>query len=148
MQGAGIRAYNFRDQLENIAFTERWLSMKTASNRTEVFKVMVDRAHMRGRNAMRLDGSEAFNRQAFIAAEARGLSDVGTSRRRITTDRLFKHGAHNGGARRLPRTGTVRSWRCVLLQARRVRPDLAPPRVSWGRLAITLNVRNCSASAG
>lgn len=77
IQGAGIRTYQFRDQPEKVAFTERWLSMETALNSAAVVKAMVDRAQLRGCTAMRLVDSEDFARQAWIAAETRGTKAVG-----------------------------------------------------------------------
>lgn len=77
VQGAGSRTYQFRDQPGKVAFTERWLSMATALDSAAVVKAMVDRAEERGWTGMRLDGSEEFKRQAWIAAEARGIKAVG-----------------------------------------------------------------------
>ena len=72
VQGAGIRTYQFRDQPEKVAFTERWLSMETALYSAAVVKAMVDRAQHRGCTAMLLVDSEDFKRQAWIAAEGAG----------------------------------------------------------------------------
>ena len=72
-----MRTYQFRDQPEKVAFTERWLSMATVLDNAAVVKAMVDRAEERGWTGMRLAGSEEFKRQAWIAAEARGIRAVG-----------------------------------------------------------------------
>lgn len=77
VNGAGVRTYQFRDQPEEVAFTERWLSMATGLDSAAVVKAMVDRAEERGWTGMRLAGSEKFKRQAWIAADARGLKAVG-----------------------------------------------------------------------
>ena len=77
VHGARIRTYQFRDQPEKVAFTERWLSMETALNSAAVIKAMIDRAQHRGCTAMRLADSEDFKRQAWIATETRGIKAVG-----------------------------------------------------------------------
>lgn len=77
VQGVDIRTYQFRDQPEKVAFTERWLSMERALNNLAVVKAMFNREQERGCTAMRLAGSEDFKRQAWIAAEPRGIKAVG-----------------------------------------------------------------------
>ncbi|MEO8924205.1 MAG: LPD7 domain-containing protein, partial [Caldimonas sp.] len=71
------RDYHFRDQPGKIAFKERWLSMQTSSDAPAVIKAMIDRAQERGWEAIRVKGSEEFQRQVWIAATARGLKAVG-----------------------------------------------------------------------
>ena len=51
--------------------------MEMALNSAAVVKAMVDRAQHRGCTAMRLADSEDFKRQAWIAAETRGIKTVG-----------------------------------------------------------------------
>ena len=77
IHGAGIQTHRLRDQPEKVAFTERWLSMEMALNSAAVVKAMVDRAQHRSSTAMRLADSEDFKRQAWIAAETRGIKTVG-----------------------------------------------------------------------
>lgn len=71
------RDYEFRDQPGKIAFTERWLSMKSTAHSAAVVKAMVDRAEERGWNAVRVKGSAEFARQVWIAATARGIKALG-----------------------------------------------------------------------
>ena len=71
------RDYHFRDQPGKVAFKERWLSMQTSSDTPAVVKAMLDRAQERGWEAIRLKGSEEFQRQAWIAATARGIKAIG-----------------------------------------------------------------------
>ena len=71
------RDYHFRDVPGKVAFKERWLSMQTSVDAPAVVKAMLDRAHERGWEAIRVKGSEEFQRQAWIAATARGIKAVG-----------------------------------------------------------------------
>ena len=71
------RDYHFRDQPGKIAFKERWLGMQTSSDAPAVVKAMLDRAQERDWKAIRIRGSEEFQRQAWIAATARGIKAVG-----------------------------------------------------------------------
>ena len=71
------RDYQFRDQSGKVAFRERWLSMTSAVDSPVVVKAMLDRADERGWKEVRVKGSEEFQRQAWIAATARGIKAVG-----------------------------------------------------------------------
>ncbi|MEO8923165.1 MAG: LPD7 domain-containing protein, partial [Caldimonas sp.] len=71
------RDYHFRDQPGKVAFKERWLSMQTSVDTPAVVKAMLDRAQERGWETIRIKGSEEFQRQAWIAATARGIKAVG-----------------------------------------------------------------------
>lgn len=71
------RDYHFRDQPGKVAFKERWLSMQTTSDTPAVVKGMLDRAQERGWESVRIKGSEEFQRQAWVAATARGIKAVG-----------------------------------------------------------------------
>jgi hypothetical protein len=71
------REYQFRDQPGQTAFVERWLSMQSAHEAPVVIKGMLDRADERGWTHVRVNGSVEFQRQAWIAATARGIKAVG-----------------------------------------------------------------------
>ncbi|MDQ2734480.1 MAG: hypothetical protein M3Y55_05710, partial [Pseudomonadota bacterium] len=71
------RDYHFRDQPGKVAFKERWLSMQTSVDTPAVVKAMLDRAQERDWETIRIKGSEEFQRQAWIAATARGIKAVG-----------------------------------------------------------------------
>ena len=71
------RDYHFRDVPGKVAFKERWLSMQTSVDAPAVVKAMLDRAQERGWEAIRVKGSEEFQRQAWIAATARGIKAIG-----------------------------------------------------------------------
>ena len=71
------RDFEFRDQPGKVAFTERWLSMKSTTHSAAVVKAMVDRAEERGWTAVRVKGSAEFERQVWIAATARGIKALG-----------------------------------------------------------------------
>ena len=71
------RDYEFRDQPGKVAFTERLTSMQSTVDRPAVVKAMVERAEERGWTTLRVSGSPEFERQAWIAATARGIKAVG-----------------------------------------------------------------------
>lgn len=71
------KEYHFRDQAGKVAFTDKLLSISTASENPAAIKAMVDRAAERGWDTVKLDGSPEFVRQAWIAASAQGLTAVG-----------------------------------------------------------------------
>lgn len=71
------KEYHFRDQAGKVAFTDKLLSISTASENPAAIKAMVDRAAERGWDTVKLDGSPEFVRQAWIAASAQGLKAVG-----------------------------------------------------------------------
>lgn len=73
----GRREYQFRDQGGREAFSEGWLSMRTSSDSAMVAAAMMDRADERGWGTVRSNGSAEFKRQLWIAAEARGIREVG-----------------------------------------------------------------------
>jgi hypothetical protein len=73
----GAREYYTRDTAGQFAFTERWMSMGTASNSPAIVKGMMERADELGWTTVRLNGSAEFKRQGWIAAEARGIKAIG-----------------------------------------------------------------------
>lgn len=74
---AGQRHFEFRNRPGQAAFSERWLTIQTTSDSQAVVRAMVERAQERGWTAFRLKGTPEFQRQAWIAAEARGIKAVG-----------------------------------------------------------------------
>jgi len=72
----GSREYLFRDK-PGTAFTEGWLTLRSAHETPDVIKAMLDRADHRGWTAINVKGSPEFKRQAWIAASARGIKAVG-----------------------------------------------------------------------
>lgn len=77
VQHPSRRDYEFRGTAGGVAFTERWLSMQTRLESAAVAKGMVDRALERGWTSIRVRGTPEFQRQAWIAAQARGITAVG-----------------------------------------------------------------------
>jgi hypothetical protein len=71
------KEYHFRDQAGKVAFTDKFMSISTASESPAAIKAMVDRAAERGWETMRLNGSSEFVRQGWIAATAQGLKAIG-----------------------------------------------------------------------
>jgi hypothetical protein len=71
------KEYHFRDQAGKVAFTDKFMSISTASESPAAIKAMVDRAAERGWETVRLVGSPEFVRQGWIAATAQGLKAVG-----------------------------------------------------------------------
>ena len=71
------KEYHFRDQAGKVAFTDKLLSISTASESPAAIKAMVDRAAERGWETVSLKGSPEFVRQGWIAANAQGLKAVG-----------------------------------------------------------------------
>jgi len=71
------KEYHFRDQAGKVAFTDKLISISTASESPAAIKAMVDRAAERGWETVRLIGSPEFVRQGWIAATAQGLKPVG-----------------------------------------------------------------------
>lgn len=71
------RDYEFRDQPGKVAFEDRLLSLRTGHNSPSAAIAMMDRAAERGWSKVRVNGTEEFKRQAWIAAEARGIKAVG-----------------------------------------------------------------------
>jgi phage/plasmid primase-like uncharacterized protein len=69
--------YHFRDQGGQVAFTEHWRSIKSSFDAPGVVKGMLDRAQERGWTTVRVGGAPEFQRQAWIAATARGIKAVG-----------------------------------------------------------------------
>ena len=59
------RDYLFRDK-PGTAFTEGWLTLKSAHDTADVIKAMLDRADQRGWTAVNVNGSPEFKRQAWI----------------------------------------------------------------------------------
>ena len=71
------KEYHFRDQAGKVAFTDKFMSISTSSESPAAIKAMVDRAAERGWETVRLNGSQEFVRQGWIAATAQGLKAVG-----------------------------------------------------------------------
>ena len=71
------KEYHFRDQAGKVAFTDKFMSISTASESPAAIKAMVDRAAERGWETVRLNGSSEFVRQGWIAATAQGLKAIG-----------------------------------------------------------------------
>lgn len=71
------KEYHFRDQAGKVAFTDKFMSIATGSESPAAIKAMVDRAAERGWETVRLNGSQEFVRQGWIAATAQGLKAVG-----------------------------------------------------------------------
>ena len=71
------KEYHFRDQAGKVAFTDKFMSISTGSESPAAIKAMVDRAAERGWETVRLNGSQEFIRQGWIAATAQGLKGVG-----------------------------------------------------------------------
>jgi hypothetical protein len=71
------KEYHFRDQAGKVAFTDKFMSISTASESPAAIKAMVDRAAERGWQTVRLNGSSEFIRQGWVAATAQGLKAVG-----------------------------------------------------------------------
>jgi phage/plasmid primase-like uncharacterized protein len=100
--------YHFRDQGGQVAFTEHWRSMKSSFDAQAVVKGMLDRAQERGWTTVRVGGAPEFQRQAWIAATARGIKAVGyeptdmdratalDERQRLTGDRGAAPGVPGG----------------------------------------------------
>lgn len=75
--GLTSREYRFRDQTEKVAFSEGMFGMETRSVNQAAIKAMMDRAAERGWNSVHVKGSAEFQRQAWIAAEARSIRASG-----------------------------------------------------------------------
>lgn len=68
--------YLYRDR-PGTAFSEHLLSIKTVGDSPVVVAGILDRARERGWESIKLTGTAEFKRQAWIAAEARGIKAVG-----------------------------------------------------------------------
>lgn len=77
VQHPSRRDYEYRGPGGGVAFTERWMSLQTHSEAEAVVKGMVDRALERGWSTIRVRGTTEFQRQAWIAAQARGVKALG-----------------------------------------------------------------------
>lgn len=75
--GLAAREYRFRDQGERVAFSEKMFSIEVPSVNRPAIKAMMDRAAERGWDKVHLHGSLEFQRQAWIAAEARSIKAMG-----------------------------------------------------------------------
>jgi hypothetical protein len=75
--GLAAREYRFRDQGERVAFSEKMFSIEAPSVNQPAIKAMMDRAAERGWDKVHLHGSLEFQRQAWIAAEARSIKAMG-----------------------------------------------------------------------
>lgn len=71
------KEYEFRDQPGKIAFSERFNTLRSGHSTPAAAIAMIDRAGERGWATVRVTGSAEFKRQAWIAAEARGIKAIG-----------------------------------------------------------------------
>ncbi len=71
------KEYEFRDQPGKVAFSERFNTLRSGHNTPTAAIAMIDRAGERGWSTVRLTGAAEFVRQAWIAAEARGIKAIG-----------------------------------------------------------------------
>lgn len=71
------KEYEFRDRPGTVAFAERFSTLRSAQSSPAVAIAMIDRAGERGWSTVRVKGSAEFKRQAWIAAEARGIKAIG-----------------------------------------------------------------------
>ena len=73
--------YHFREgaHLGQVAFTERWQSMRTTHDSRIVVEGIIDRALEKGWTTIHTRGSPEFQRMAWIAADARGMRSIGHS---------------------------------------------------------------------
>jgi hypothetical protein len=71
------REYWFRDRPDRLAFTQTWLTLRTAEHSTAALMGMVDRAQELGWRTLHLNGTQEFKREAWVLATSRGLDVVG-----------------------------------------------------------------------
>lgn len=76
-RGLLSKDYEFRDQPGKVAFSESLHRLRSQTDSVAAVKAMVDRAMERGWGTLRVSGSHEFQRQAWIAATARGIKAVG-----------------------------------------------------------------------
>jgi hypothetical protein len=69
--------YWFRDRPDRLAFTETWLTLRTAEHSSAALMGMVDRARELGWQTVHLQGSAEFKREAWVLATSRGLQAMG-----------------------------------------------------------------------
>jgi hypothetical protein len=69
--------YWYRDRPDRLAFTETWLSLRTAEHSSAALMGMVDRARELGWKTVHLQGSAEFKREAWVLATSRGLQAMG-----------------------------------------------------------------------
>ncbi|MFN9504466.1 MAG: LPD7 domain-containing protein [Rubrivivax sp.] len=69
--------YWFRDRPDRLAFTETWLTLRTAEHSSAALMGVVDRAGELGWKTVHLHGSAEFKREAWVLATSRGLQAVG-----------------------------------------------------------------------
>lgn len=67
----------FRETPDRLAFQERWVSLRTATNSLAAVEAMLDRAEQRGWARLYVEGSAEFKREVWIRATARGIAVVG-----------------------------------------------------------------------
>ncbi len=75
--GLTARTYRFRDTARDIAMVEGLRSISTRYDTPVVAKAIVDRAVERGWQTIRVNGSPAFNREVWRAAQERGVVALG-----------------------------------------------------------------------
>jgi phage/plasmid primase-like uncharacterized protein len=154
------REYQFRDQPGQTAFVERWLSMQSAHEAPVVVKAMLDRADERGWTHVRVNGSVEFQRQAWIAATARGIKAVGyeptdgdrtaavEERARLDKERGQTQ-AQTGGTitREATREQTVPAWANPLVSSAVDRAAIDPRQPASARSADTPSAPSMPAPA-
>lgn len=69
--------YWFRDRPDRLAFTETWLSLRTAEHSSAALMGMVDRARELGWKTVHLQGSAEFKREAWVLVTSRGMQAMG-----------------------------------------------------------------------
>jgi len=69
--------YEVREHPGKVAFSERFLTLKAATNDATAITAMVERASEKGWGTVTLNGTHDFQRQAWIAATAHGITALG-----------------------------------------------------------------------
>lgn len=75
------RVYRFRDTTRAVALEESWRELRTGHDTPAAAKAIVDRAIERGWRNLRVEGSDAFERQVRRVAAERGVGVGGTVRK-------------------------------------------------------------------
>ncbi|MBZ8143698.1 hypothetical protein CLD22_28260, partial [Rubrivivax gelatinosus] len=73
----GRTEYRYRGDTKRVAFTETAFKLATDNDNPSVARSMVDVAEARNWRVLRVNGSEAFKRQVWLEATARGVRAVG-----------------------------------------------------------------------
>lgn len=69
--------YRFKDGEQALAFTDRGTTLATASNDTRAARAIAAVADAKGWDAIKLSGHEAFRREVWLEAQARGIEARG-----------------------------------------------------------------------